>query len=264
MTEVLYAPDKEKIATTNAWAFLHWLKSVRNVDLAGWEALQRWSADDPAGFAAAIADFAHLDAASLRLCRHTGPQEALVWRNQTARVSLTRNDCAVSVTALPPDMAAALKRDWPVETLIRPVAELLLHADLRPDDRLVLAGATWPWLAALLEGTTLILAAPDDLLKVAEEETATVLVAEPNVLAHAAFQRAGRRAALSHLRTVVSAGGPLSPAARRRIYTWLKADVMLLARAGETFWGSPLDRVVAQPPATPAFFTRSAAAPVTG
>jgi hypothetical protein len=264
MTEVLYAPGKEKIATTNAWAFLHWLRGVRNVDLAGWEALQRWSADDPAGFVAAIADFAHLDAPSLRLCRHAGPQEALVWRNETARVSLTRDDWATSVSALPPDMVAALKRDWPVQTLIRPVAELLLHTDLRPDDRLLVADGNWPWFAALLEGTTLIFAAPEDLLQAAEEENATVLVAKPHLLANAAFRRARRRPGLSHLRTVIAAGGPLSPDARRRIYTWLKADVMLLARAGERFWGSPLDPVLAQPSATPAFVTRSAAAPVTG
>ena len=60
---------------------------------------------------------------------------------------------------VPADVAAPLDRLWPSALLIRPMAELLLHADLRPDDRLVVVGAAWPWLAALLEGTVVILAA---------------------------------------------------------------------------------------------------------
>lgn len=280
MTAVLYAPSKERIVTTNAWAFLHWLRGVRNIDLerdddsrrngrmsgsgetaGGWEALQRWSAEDPAAFAAAVADFAHLTGPSLRLCRHGGLREALVWRNQALRISLTGDDCAASVAALPrevtpalpPDIAAALRRDWTAEMLIWPAAELLLHADLRPDDRVLVAGATWPWLAALLEGTTVIFAAPDDLLNVAQQECATVLVAAPEVLSEAAFRRPGRRLELAQLRTIVASGGPLSPETRRRIYTWVKADVMLLARTGDRFWGNPLDPVLAHPPARPAF-----------
>jgi hypothetical protein len=234
------------------------------VVLAGWEALQRWSADDPIGFGESIADFAHLDGPSLRLCRHSGSREALVCRNRTARVSLTRDDCAAPVSMLPPDIAAALTRDWTVDVLIGPVAELLLHADLRADDRLAVAGGIWPWLAALLEGTTLIFAAPGDLLNAAAEECATVLVAPPDVLSEAAYRRAGPRPTLPNLRTVIAAGGPLSPDARRRIYTWLKADVMLLARTGYRLWGSPLDPVLTQPPAMAAFSRRSAAAPAPG
>jgi hypothetical protein len=275
MTEVLYAPDEERIVTTNAWAFLHWLSGVRNVDLArydqrrpecagpstGWAALQRWSAADPPAFSAAVADFAHLAAPSLRLCRHTGPREALVWRDRAARVSLTRDDCDAALAGPPPDIITALRRDWATETLIRPFAELLLHTDLRPDDRLLVSGASWPWLAGLLGGTTLIFSRPDDLLNAAEEEGATILVAAPHVLAEAAFPRSGRWPALSHLRTVVASGGPLSPEARRRIYIWLKADVMLLARTGDTFWGNPLEPVLAQPTARPAFVMPRAEAP---
>jgi acetoacetyl-CoA synthetase len=178
-------------------------------------------------------------------------------------VVLTRDDYAASLASLPHEIAAMLTRRWPAEALIRPLAELLLHADLRPDDRVLVVGAAWPWLAALLEGTTVILAAPGDLLAAAEQECATVLVAAPRRLSEAAFQRPGRRAALGRLRTVIATGGPLSPEERRRIYAWLKADVMLLARTGDTFWGNPLEPVLAQPPAAPAFLTPPASVPAT-
>jgi hypothetical protein len=264
MTEVLYAPNRERLVATNAWAFLHWLRVVRNLDLPAWQALQRWSADDPAAFASAIADFARLADAPLHLVRHGGGQEVIVWRGaQNARVALTRDNYAASLASLPPEIASVLTRRWPAEALIRPLAELLLHADLRPDDRVLVVGAAWPWLAALLEGTTIILAGRAGLLAAAERECATVLVAAPRVLSEAAFQRLGRRAGLARLRTVIAAGGPLSPEARRRIYAWMKADVMLLARTGDVFWGNPLEPVLAQPPATPAFLTPPASIPAT-
>jgi hypothetical protein len=264
MTEVLYAPDKERLVTTNAWAFLHWLRVVRNIELAGWQALQLWSAGDPAAFAQAFAEFARLPDSPLHLVRHAGGREAVVWRGaHAARVALTRDNYAASLASLPPEIATLLTRRWPAEALIGPLAELLLHADLRPDDRVLVVGAAWPWLAALLEGTTVILAAPVGLLAAAEKECATVLVAAPRVLSEAAFQRPGRRASLRHLRTVIAAGGPLSPEARRRIYAWMKADVMLLARTGDAFWGNPLEPVLAQPPATPAFLTPPTSVPAT-
>ena len=66
---------------------------------------------------------------------------------------------------------------------------------------------------------------------------------------------------LLELRTIVATGGPLSPEGRRRIYTWVKADVMLLARSGDTFWGNPLEPVLAQQGGAPAFFMPPAATP---
>ncbi|MGA9867494.1 MAG: hypothetical protein WBQ75_13780, partial [Acetobacteraceae bacterium] len=65
-------------------------------------------------------------------------------------------------------------------------------------------------------------------------------------LPDAAFQRTGRRPDLSRLRCVIAVGGPLAPEARVRIYTWLKADLLLLARAGDRMWGSALDPVRAR------------------
>src|SRR5690242_11523140 len=148
MTEILHTPDKERVVTTNAWAFLYWLRTVRNVELADWAALQHWSLSDRASFAAALADFARLPASPLRLARHTGSQDVLVLRPRGAtRLALTRQECLAPATHLPPDIATPLARDWPRKVLIRPLADLLLHADVRPDDRLLINGAAWPWLA---------------------------------------------------------------------------------------------------------------------
>ena len=281
MPDILYAPNRERVVTTNAWAFLHWLRTTRGIDLPDWAALQRWSASDQAAFGQAIAAFARLRDKPLPLARHRGEQEAVVLRRTGGeRIVLSRNDvwtasqCVDSqVTpghdgnagALPADIAAPLTRRWPPALLIRPPAETLLHADLRPDDRLLVVGPAWPWLAALLEGTTVILAAatPATLLSTAAEEQATVLVAPAQALAEAAFQRARRRPHLASLRTIIATGGPLSPEGRTRIYTWIKSDVMLLARTGDTLWGNPLEPVYARPAATPGCFTPPASTPAT-
>ena len=281
MVDILYTPSREQVVTTNAWAFLHWLRTARGVDLPDWAAMQRCSVGDRGAFGRAVAEFARLPDAPLRFARHTGPQEALILRLAgRGRVGLIRDEVrAVSddkdgrVTpghdgeggpgaegraALPPDVARLLSRLWPPALLIRPLADLLLHADLRPDDRLLVVGsAAWPWLAALLEGTTVILAAatPATLMATAGEEAATVLVAPAQALAEAAFQRARHRPNLGRLRVIIATGGPLSPEGRTRIYTWIKSDLMLLARTGDTLWGNPLEPVYARPAATPGFFT---------
>jgi hypothetical protein len=262
MTEVLHTPNKERVVTTNAWAFLHWLRTVRQVELTDWGALQRWSASDPADFAAAIARFANLTGSPLRLVRHTGPPVSLVLRSgRSARISLTRQECLLPTSRIPPDIATLLTRDWPREELVGPLAELLLHTDVRPDDRLLVSGAPWPWLAALLEGTTVILASPSHLLDIAEEERATILVVPADILANTAFPHPGRRPELPALRAIVATGGPLSQQGRRRVYIWVKADVMLLARSGDAFWGNPMEPVLAQPTGAPAFLTPPAATP---
>ncbi len=204
MAEILYAPDRERVVTTNAWAFLHWLRTTGAVDLPDWAAMQRWSAREPADFGHAIRAFARQ-----------------------------------------PDAAPAL---------IRPLADALLHADLRPDDRALVSGAVMPWMAAQANGTTIVRGAGIDPLVEAAEQMATVLVAPEQVLANAAVRRP-RRLGLAVLRLIVATGGPLSPEGRRRIYTWVKADVMLVARTGDTLWGNPLEPVLARPMATPALFT---------
>jgi acyl-coenzyme A synthetase/AMP-(fatty) acid ligase len=139
---------------------------------------------------------------------------------------------------------------------------VLLHADLRPDDRvLVAAGPPWPWLLARRYRTQVVLASSPPLLSRAAEEQATILVADAGMLAEAAFQRPGRRPDLSRLRCVVALGGPLAPEARARVYTWLKSDVLLLARAGHRLWGSPLDPVPSRPGPPLSFFRPPPPAP---
>lgn len=205
MAEILYAPDRERVVCTNAWAFVHWLRTTHGVDLDGWAALQGWSAREAEAFAAAIRAFA----------RQPGAADAL----------------------------------------ISPLAEALLFADLRPDDRVLVSGPVMPWLAAQANGTAIVAAAGGDPLAETADQAATVLVAPEQVLGNAAVRRP-RRLELADLRLIVATGGPMSAEARRRIYTWVKADVMLLARTGDTLWGNPLEPVLARPPATPALFMR--------
>jgi hypothetical protein len=190
MAEVLYVPNPERVVTTNAWAFLHWLRITRRASLAGWAALQEWSVSDPSAFAATVVEFAGCEGAH------------------------SRNVAAERHT----------------------LADELLFADLRPDDRLFVAG---PHCA--------------DPFGRAAVERASLLIAPAQSLAKAAFQRP-TRANLPELRTIIATGGPMSPNARRRTYTWVKADVMLLARSGNTYWGNPMEPVVAEPTPTPAFF----------
>ena len=85
MTDILHAPTAEHVVTTNAWAFLHWLRTVRGIDLPDWAALQRWSASDPTAFGRAIAAFARLPDEPLRLARHAGRAGAWLSGEPTAR-----------------------------------------------------------------------------------------------------------------------------------------------------------------------------------
>jgi hypothetical protein len=259
MTEILYAPHRERVVTTNAWAFLHWLRTAYDVDLADWAALQRFSAERANDFRAAVMAFARLPDGPIQLVREGAPAKDLVLRRADgARLPFN--------TATPPaEIAASLARLWPPALLVRPLADLLLHADIRPDDRLLTVGPAWPWLVALLQGTALTLAAApaNAVLSVAADERATVLIAPAQLLAEAAFQRARKRPDLAALRTIVATGGPLSPEGRRRIYTWVKSDLMLLARTGDTLWGNPLEPVLIRPSATPALLTPPASAPAT-
>ena len=244
----LYTPWPERVVTTNAWAFLHWLRLTKGVTLADWSALQRFSAMEPAQFAAIIAQFAQLPDGCTKLARHRGTQEALVCcgsdgtRHAIIRDRL-RSDAAPE---LPPEMASLLVRDWPASLLVGPLAELLLHADLRPDDRLLIAGSpVWPWLAALLAGTTLILAdpSPNTLLATVGKEQASVLVAPSVVIAEAVFG-SGNHQPLGPLRMIIATDGPAPPETLKRIAV-MAPDAMVLARSDDTLWGTPLEPVFA-------------------
>lgn len=255
IARALHVPHPEQVATSNAWAFLHWLRATERGDLDGWEGLIAWSAADPAGFSDALASFAGLPAAPAPLLT---PELSPV-------LALRRTDGSRANAADVPELALLLGRVWPRARLIRPAAEVLLHADMRPNDRvLVAAGPPWPWLLALRHRTQLVLAPPPSpaaLLAVAAEEQATILVADAGAVPDAAFQRAGERPNLSRLRCIIALGGPLAPEARARIYTWLKSDVLLLARAGDRLWGSALDPVPARPGPPLSFFRPPPAVP---
>ena len=158
MADILYAPNPEHVVTTNVWAFLHWLRTAYGIDLADWGALQRFSVQRSTEFRAAVAQFARLPQGPARLARHSGTREALVFRRAGgSRPGFSRDElvrASLAPSALPAELAAPLARLWPPAILVRPCAELLLHADLRPDDRLLVLGPAWPWLVALMEGCT--------------------------------------------------------------------------------------------------------------
>jgi hypothetical protein len=270
MTEILYAPTREQTVTTNTWAFLHWLRTARGVDLPDWAALQRFSAERAADFRSAVQAFARLPGEPLTLARHAGAREALVLLYRGTRIPLGLDDIRTlggnvdglvkpghdgNTRRLTLEIAQLLTRIWSPSQLVRPLADVLLHADVRPDDRLLVSGAAWPWLVGLPEGTTVALTDGADLIAATARERATVLVAPAQALAEAAFQRHRSRPDLAGLRAIVATGGPLSPEGRRRIYTWIKPDLMLLARTGDTLWGNPLEPVLARPRATPALLT---------
>ena len=93
MADILYAPDRERVVTTNAWAFLHWLRTTRGIDLPDWAALQRWSAADQAAFRAGDRRV-RPPAGRCRygLARHGGQQEALVLRRADgSRLAFSRD-----------------------------------------------------------------------------------------------------------------------------------------------------------------------------
>lgn len=247
----LFTPDREHVLTTNAWAFLHWLRTMHAIDVPDWPALQRFSADDPEAFGDAVRAFARLPAEPGRLA---AAGARVIVRRGAARVELIGDAVAGDEAGLPPDIAAPLARLWPPALLLRPVADALLHADLRPDDRVLVVGGHWPWLTAMIQGTTVVMARPADLLSVAAEERATVIIGPAASVAQAAFRHAGERPNLSALREILVTGGPMSSEERIRVYTWIKSDVMLLARAGDTIWGNPLEPVLGRPAALPGLF----------
>lgn len=259
-SDILWEPSREQTLTTNAWAFLHWLEAVRGVALQGWAGLHGFSAADPVGFRAALAAFAGLPEGPSRITRHAGEREALVLLDADGgRRTFSRDELSVDSLGmnLPTEMATAITRLWPRASLTRALADTLLHQDVRPDDRvLVAANPSWPALAALLEGATVIFYAgrPDRLLGVVAEERASVLIAPSAWLADLSFQRSVPRPDLRALRSIVITGGPLSPEARIRVSTWIKPNLMLLARAGETIWGNPLEPVRVRPSPSPALF----------
>ncbi|MEJ0018223.1 MAG: hypothetical protein WDN25_17005 [Acetobacteraceae bacterium] len=226
MAEILYAPDRDRVVTTNAWAFLHWLRLE-----AGGGPRRMARAAALVGRAAA-----GIPRRGRRVCRRR------VCRRRFADTGFGGSRRAAAATPA------------------RLLADLLLHADLRPTMR-------WWWparcchgLPARHWGTSGRAGRNRRRSGGGEKEHATVLVAPAQALATAGFRRPrptrSRRVAQHrrHGRAAVARG------ARPDLYG-VKSDVMLLARTGETLWGNPLEPVLASPPATPAFLTPPPSAP---
>ena len=60
MPDILHTPNRERIVASNAWAFLHWLRITRGIDMPDWGALQRFSVDRQGEFRAAVVAFSAL------------------------------------------------------------------------------------------------------------------------------------------------------------------------------------------------------------
>ncbi len=182
--------NPERIATTNAWAFLRALTPLTRPAPVGWAALAAIVAADPA-------------AARARFDALAGPGPA-------AR------------------------------------ADLLLWADFRPADAVLVAGTRPdPWAAARADIARFAATEADPLAEAAAF-AASVLILPAATLERLAAPRP-RRDALPALRSLILTGGPASPAARARALAWIKPDLLLLARAGNRFWGTPLDPVLDAP-----------------
>lgn len=232
---VLFAPGPEQVATTNAWAFLHWSTRREGAGPSGrtWRALLEWSWRDPDAFAAAVRAFARPSVM---------PAKAGIHERRSLGVdsSFRGNDGNVESGFLHTPVRANSGTLASAESLAR----ALLHADLRPDDSVCHS------VACDLSQVTrapFVSIAPGRLLADAADRAATVLVADAATLAAAAVRQPGPRPDLSRLRLVLALGSPMTAEARARLYAWVKPDVLVLAQAGALMWGSPLDPVTADP-----------------
>jgi len=140
--------DAERIATGNEAALRFRLRAEGIADLPDHAALRRFAAAQPERFQAALLAFAGL---------------------------------GQKPPAVP--QGAAEVASWPVAQLAEALAVVLLEADLRPDDRLLLAGPDrWPWLAARTQGIAVIVAdaaTPASLRAVAAAARASAIAAPP-------------------------------------------------------------------------------------
>ena len=133
-------------------------------------------------------------------------------------------------------------------TLLQHAKELLLHADLRPEDRIIYfttcGWMMWNWLvSALGVGSTVLLyegspTFPDlgRLWRLVDEEGITVFGTSAKFVGSCrnAGLRPGREATLATLQTVLSTGSPLLPEDFDWVYEEVKGDVLLGSISGGT------------------------------
>ena len=133
-------------------------------------------------------------------------------------------------------------------TLIQHLKELVLHTDLKREDRIfyftTCGWMMWNWLvSSLAVGATIVLydgspfhPAPKQLFDMAEQERLTVFGTSAKYLA--AAEKAGLEPAATHdlsaLRTVLSTGSPLAAESFDYVYQKVKKDVCLASISGGT------------------------------
>ena len=133
-------------------------------------------------------------------------------------------------------------------TLIQHLKELVLHVDLRREDRVFYFTSCgwmmWNWLVSgLAVGATVVLydgspfhAGPTALLDMAEREGITVFGTSAKYLS--AIEKVGlepiRTHCLDALRTILSTGSPLAPESFDYVYQRMKRDVALASISGGT------------------------------
>ena len=166
------ATAAERTGTSNEAALRFCLRAEGVANLPDFGALRRFAVDNPSAFQAAM----------LRYAGIAGSSTTLLVADRPPRLVLRRMDGLSDLNAL-------LVHPWPAATLAAALAAVLLQADLRPDDRLLVAGLPpWPWLAALTQDIPVILATdatPQTLRDITVAEAATVIAAPPDWL-HAA------------------------------------------------------------------------------
>ena len=133
-------------------------------------------------------------------------------------------------------------------TLLQHLKELVLHTDLRRDDRIfyftTCGWMMWNWLvSSLAVGATIVLydGAPlapqaDSLWRMAAEEGITVFGTSAKYLAMVdkLGVEPGRTHDLRALRAILSTGSPLAPPSFDYVYGKVKADVQLASISGGT------------------------------
>ena len=133
-------------------------------------------------------------------------------------------------------------------TLLQHLKELMLHTDLRREDRLFFfttcGWMMWNWLASgLAVGATLMLydghpfhPGPAALMDLAEEEDISVFGTSANYLS--ALEKAGviprQHHRLPRLRAILSTGSPLAPESFDYVYRDIKPDLQLASISGGT------------------------------
>ncbi|MEQ1439482.1 acetoacetate--CoA ligase [Fontimonas sp. SYSU GA230001] len=133
-------------------------------------------------------------------------------------------------------------------TLLQHLKELVLHADIKPGDRLFFfttcGWMMWNWLVSgLAAGATLVLydgspfhPGPEVLWTLAQAERLTQFGTSPKYLS--ALDKAGYAPAAHHdlsaLRTVFSTGSPLAPEQFDHVHRAIKTDVQLASISGGT------------------------------